>query len=420
VDTRLLAGSLANQVPETTDPDILALANSIVEKYAWLNSLAACLRHGIAYHNASLPFDVRREIEQVTRNRKLSIVCSTTTLAEGADLPFRWTLVSHWLSSDGQPLKPMTFRNIAGRSGRAGAFTEGDTILFENRGGPVEAFQGAVMEAKLNSVMFSSAPIASTAGYVYPTLPEKDRASIRSVFSSQLLASIKENEGAEDIAGLLISATYAFYDRGQSNIGALLYESLSGLLDENRVGGALAVMNSPVRLTPVGEAANLSGFSPDSVRRMLEYLAAPLELHQTPYKFLTDLLVFFSSLDEQQNYLWKKVVSEPGQRHPLKLSDIEEVLIKLANRQEMRIVFEQLPARRRSTAGSDYVDKQFDQFITLIESLISGFLPWLLRGLSILAPFSGEMAQRIQWLQLVSFVETSFGSHVQENEPNDD
>ncbi len=418
-DTRLLAISLANQLPLTSYVETNALADSIVSRYGWLTSLADCLRHGVAYHNASLPYDVRREIELATRTRRLSLVCSTTTLAEGADLPFRWTLVSHWLGSDGLALKPMTFRNIAGRNGRAGSFTEGDTILFENRGGPPEAFRGVAMEARLNSVMFSSVPIESTAGDTYPNLPEEEQASIRSVFSSQLVASIKENEGSDDIAGLLSSATYAFRDRLQGSISAILHESLGGLLDGSRAGGAFAVMNSPVRLTPVGEVVNLSGFSPESARKMLEYLEDPI-VRSPANELMTQLLINFSHLDEQQNYLWRKVVDQPRQRHPLKQGDMQTVLAKLTQRQDIRSIFDQLPARAKSKAGTDYVDKQFDKFVSLIDSLVFNFLPWLLRGLSSFAPFGSDAGRAVDWVRFASEIEISFSLQTQEDEPSDD
>lgn len=414
-DTRLLAIALANQLPLTSHIETNQLADNIALRYSWLSSLATCLRHGIAYHNASLPYDVRREIELATRARRLKIVCSTTTLAEGADLPFRWTLVSHWLGSNGHALKSMTFRNIAGRNGRAGAFTEGDTILFENRGGSPDAFRGVDMGIQLNSVMFGSVPIESTAGDNYVNLSEEERASIRSMFSSQLLASIQENEGADDIAGLLSNATYAIRDNSQGNITAMLYESLEGLLDSNKAGGALAVMNSPVRLTPVGNAANLSGFSPDSARKILEYLAKPI-VQSAAIGLMVQLLIVFSHLDEQQNYLWRKVVSEPNQRHPLKQSDIEAVLEKLAQRTDIRSIFEQLPARARSAASANNVDKQFDNFVTLVDGLIFNFLPWLLRGLSSFAPFGSQAGQAIDWVGLASEIENSFGALIQEDD----
>lgn len=167
LDTRLLARELLEGREEVENDDVLKTAANILDRYPYLNFLAECLRYGVSYHNASLPFDVRRDIEKLTRARALSVVCATTTLAEGADLPFRWTIVAHWLSSmrdDGRVMKSMTFRNIAGRCGRAGAFSEGDTILFENLMGPPSLKRGQRNKRSLEEVMFASSPLQSTLG----------------------------------------------------------------------------------------------------------------------------------------------------------------------------------------------------------------------------------------------------------------
>ena len=82
-----------------------------------------------------IPLDVREGIERAVESRALKVVAATTTLAEGVDLPFRVTILADWLTFDGEKDRPMDsllFKNIAGRCGRAGQFTEGDTIIFDN------------------------------------------------------------------------------------------------------------------------------------------------------------------------------------------------------------------------------------------------------------------------------------------------
>src|SRR5208337_2404592 len=99
------------------------------------------LRRGVAYHNSTVPQEVRELIEESVKQRALKVVCSTTTLAEGVDLPFRVTIIADWLTWDVGKQKPMTgllFRNVAGRCGRAGIYTEGDTIIFDNPLGNME------------------------------------------------------------------------------------------------------------------------------------------------------------------------------------------------------------------------------------------------------------------------------------------
>lgn len=406
-DTRILANTLRSQLPPMADNEVRRVATHIEGEYSWLASLADCLRHGVAFHNASLPFDVRRAVERLTRDRKLQIVCSTTTLAEGADLPFRWTLVAHWLGGDGLAMKSMTFRNIAGRSGRAGAFTEGDTILFENRGGPPEAYFGRSMDEKLNAVMFSSAPVQSTVGDAWDNLTDEARTPIRAAISSQLLAAIKENPGEEGIAATFERSTYANFNSVNDHIGPVVGDALAALLDHTRPGGAMAVMNSPVRLTPFGEAANRCGFSPDTAHLLMAYLFDGLP-KPIGNALVLQLLQNFANIAEQQNYLWRKIVGMPNHRFPLKLEDMAEVLNKLGQGEGLREIFDELPARKRSHAVENTVEKQFDKFVSLIDGVIMNFVPWLLRALVVLAPFSYVGAMAPLWASLASTLEKGF------------
>lgn len=98
--------------------------------------LSRYIRNGFAYHNGSLPQDVREYIEDIYRNRKLKLLVCNSTLAEGVNLPVR-TLVVHSLSDydankNRQYLISSTeIRNILGRVGRAGREKYGLVILPE-------------------------------------------------------------------------------------------------------------------------------------------------------------------------------------------------------------------------------------------------------------------------------------------------
>ena len=60
--------------------------NLIDQKYHYLRPLRDALLKGIAYHNSSLPHDVRQGIEKAVEARDLKVVAATTTLAEGRGL----------------------------------------------------------------------------------------------------------------------------------------------------------------------------------------------------------------------------------------------------------------------------------------------------------------------------------------------
>jgi helicase len=419
LDTRLLARVLFHGTASEKDVELERTANSIVARYPWLSFLADCIRKGLAYHNAALPFDVRCDIERLTRERRMHVVCATTTLAEGADLPFRWTIVSHWLTSmrdDGTRMKSMTFRNIAGRCGRAGAFSEGDTVIFENLMGPPSAVgrRGSNIEG-LQEVMFSSSPLEST---MSPSASGEPLApSVTAAFGSQLLACIAEHPEADDIVQKLLDASYATKSRGRNQLDEVLQSQLSEILDASAHGGALAVANSPVRLTDIGVAANRSGFSPASTREMMAYLGA--QTFESGATLYSSLLAHFSLIAEQPSDVLRKICTSTTHKSPMKVDDLESVLHALLVGTDLREVFDELPARKRSKAKPESVETQFEEFVSFIDSAVANFLPWLLRALASMSPFGSAAAAAVTWSDLARELENKLRERTLE-EPEED
>lgn len=404
LDTRLLARVLMQHESESTDEVLLGAAAEIQQPHPWLEFLAECIRHGIAYHNASLPFNVRRIVEDLTRRRKLKVVCATTTLAEGADLPFRWTLVAHWLSSmrdQGTSMKSMTFRNIAGRCGRAGAFSEGDTVLFENLMGPPSRSRRS-NRASMEHVMFSSAPLESTVGEGWALESDSTKHHVEATFSSQLLACVGEQPNLDDVVNELVTASYAHHAQNGGNLRGILNSALGDMLDSNRPGGALAVANSPVRLTNFGLAASLSGFSPATCRLMAAYLAADEFLDGAP--LYADLLRKFKDVPEQPNDTLRKVVARGNHRFVLKDGKLEQLLSDLTTPLDIRAAFDRL-RDPKSTAQPETVDTMFEDFVSFVDGVIGNFLPWLLRGLQALSAHGSDVAAETEWSAMARHIE---------------
>ncbi|WP_313633850.1 DEAD/DEAH box helicase [Massilia timonae] len=391
-DTRELASILANHrepADEHSPANILAFKMRLA--YPWLQKLIHALERGVAYHNASLPYDVRRDIEDLVRNGDLIFVASTTTLAEGADLPFRWTLVSHWLQGlhpDGIPLKSLTFRNMAGRSGRAGYYTEGDTIVFHNTLGNKNAVgHTSQIPQKVKEVMFGVEPVTSAISHDESDQNKEISEPIKAACASQLLACIAENPNDDDIVSSLVSSTYSTASGNKEIILGVVKEALSQVLNDKEPGGPFAVRNSPIRLTEIGIAANRSGFSPKTCRTILQFLNEEDFPSSTP-DLIAKVLLYFSLIPEQQDHYLRKVCTEPKQRSFLKSSDLSEVLRKNLGGHPIREIFEELPARIKSNASDDYIEKEFDKFSQATESVIPTFASWILRGISMMSSFS--------------------------------
>lgn len=368
-----------------------------------MDLLVNCLRRGIAYHNASLPYDVRRDVERLTRARKLAVVCATTTLAEGADLPFRWTIVSHWLMADGTPMKSMTFRNIAGRCGRAGAFSEGDTVLFENLMGPPSMNMRQSNIEQMRRVMFSSAPLVSTLGGAWAETLVLGQQLLEATFSSQLLACIGEHPDADDVVSNLVEASYAGNTDGAENIRRILDTTVVEILDSTQSGGALAVMNSPIRLTEFGQAANLTGFSPRTCRLMVKFLSSD-DFDLRPALF-ADLLKKFHAIPEQSDAVLRKIFSGAKHNNVLTAVNLESMLSELLAPMDRRQVFDHLRSSK-SKAKPDTVEKMFEDFVAFIDSVVGNFLPWLLRGLEGISAHGSEAAAEVKWSGLAREIET--------------
>jgi len=88
--------------------------------------LQELLEDGVAFHNADLQFADRQIIEAAMRRGEIGVLCSTSTLAMGVNLPARNVIVeSHCWTNTGGSQRPMVrpitraeFENMGGRAGR--------------------------------------------------------------------------------------------------------------------------------------------------------------------------------------------------------------------------------------------------------------------------------------------------------------
>jgi len=91
------------------------------------HKLVRAIDLGFCYHHADLPRSVRRILENGIREGSLSLIVSTTTLAQGVNLPIK-NVVVHSLFLGGA-VSTVQFWNAAGRAGRAGYETEGHIVF---------------------------------------------------------------------------------------------------------------------------------------------------------------------------------------------------------------------------------------------------------------------------------------------------
>jgi len=125
-DTRKWAGWLAGQIDAPRAENAI-FELSRLEETRCRDELLYLLEKGIAYHNADLSWEERNVVETYLRKGEIKLICATTTLAMGVNLPFKNVILSlnKYTSNDGDyrngyftSLTVADIENMGGRAGR--------------------------------------------------------------------------------------------------------------------------------------------------------------------------------------------------------------------------------------------------------------------------------------------------------------
>ncbi|XP_076583956.1 DNA polymerase theta [Chaetodon auriga] len=90
--------------------------------------LQRTVQWGVAFHHAGLTFDERDVLEGAFRQGMVRVLAATSTLSSGVNLPARRVII-RTPTFNGHLLDPLTYKQMAGRAGRKGVDTTGESVL---------------------------------------------------------------------------------------------------------------------------------------------------------------------------------------------------------------------------------------------------------------------------------------------------
>ncbi|XP_051906569.1 helicase POLQ-like isoform X1 [Hippocampus zosterae] len=187
---------------------------------------------GVAYHHSGLTGDERKLLEDAYSAGVLCLIACTSTLAAGINLPARRVIVRSPLVAR-DAVKTSQYKQMAGRAGRAGLDSEGESILI------LQEAQREQAKALL------CAPVENC----YSCLLADDRKSLLSLILS--LVGLKVASRVEDLEDFA-RGTLLFVQRERA--GLCLEDVLRESVDLLKIKGLLHVQGHALQVTHLGRA----------------------------------------------------------------------------------------------------------------------------------------------------------------------
>jgi superfamily II helicase len=225
--------------------------------------LARMMESGIAFHHAGVPTHALEQIERLTRLDLLRFVCATTTVAEGADLPFKVVVIPHLdFPGASRRLERDLYLNIIGRAGRANVAVEGMVFILDS---DANTFKGLVKNA-----LWQTAARDVLRGQLnnVPLQPRSvDEWNDFAEVQSQVLAWLADPSSYVENQSLALSERTFSYSEGSKAEKRTVYFIVDQILQSLEASGH-AVAGSPLRVTAIGSVAQLTGLSLPGVKRL--------------------------------------------------------------------------------------------------------------------------------------------------------
>ena len=352
------------------------------EKY-----IVECFKYGVGVHWGSLPHIIRRIIENAVRENLIRIIVSTSTLAEGVNLPIKTIIIPRPRVGKSH-LGLNLFFNILGRAGRPYREVEGQIIIYKAPDISEKEID-KYYSAKHNDIEPIISPIVNIASspVMYPdggkdiSRNDLDREVMIATLDTVILAMLQEKILGENRSELAIidrmidMFLIGCRTEGRGNIRdklkVIILESLQRLREFN-------VVDKHYLITKFGRVVYDTGFSPQSCVYILEQIGKNrriLENLEFPPTSTEARKIFFKLLDIMANTIEAKSYKIVDHQKHYNLTNLWNAIIDW-----MRgVPLEQIAAK--------YFNGKMTEAMLTIQGVLSSFVAWFFYALAQLVKY---------------------------------
>jgi hypothetical protein len=250
------------------------------------NKFIDLFEKGVAVHHGHLPLAVRNIIENAISLKAVPIVCSTSTLAQGVNLPIKSIVIPKPQSRENL-MELGFFLNLIGRAGRPGKTDEGQVILLtsKKRKAGYPDFPKEILDKFLNAKSDDIAENLSPVKFIKKFREKRNLTSeetaeysvLLGVLEAMLLATIAEKGFDNFRDEVLVNAiTIGSNDEEfRGFVRSLLIEIEERFVNEYKI---VTKENKKLFVNPRGLVIYQSGFSPSTSINSANWLQSNIHL----------------------------------------------------------------------------------------------------------------------------------------------
>lgn len=348
---------------------------------------------GIGIHKGDLPHQIRRIIEDAFQDNALRFLISTTTLAEGINLPIK-TIIIPKPKVGRDDMDIGLFFNLLGRAGRPNMEYEGQVVLIASKSCSLSnldryftATQKDIEEilTPVRDIMSLQKSFDSSTDIKNIEWYKRELDIQKSVLDTVLLAIVYEGKiiKIKDydvlIDKIVIGSKKHDINLIKSEIAKTLSDSEDRLIKYNVVK---KIEQGVLQPTDFGKAVYKTGFSPESCKILLSKINSIISLlEETPINRFTIFkseLGILRSLLELMPYPIETRMYFPNKLPP----------------NYINIIYRYMLGHLIKDIAQDNFDGKISESMIQVQGLLSGFSAWFLYALEVLIEYKCLIADK--------------------------